>query len=328
MIFELVHTYAKQGLRGEPAGFATVACTAGIPEPAAAAAESLSGHALGRDRRDATALRCVEAGGRRYLLYSRTRPCASTPQGLPNRLAHHLVIDLSAGLRCDPAAIVESWRFREAWDAPPLEWPAPPAIPAETLPPAPCEAWAAAAGDAGWAGVVLERLASLEDRPLSVLLGGSVDATPLASELLRLLPLGERTSATFSDRPQPPREGVSVRLLLLDEETFASFGPPPPPGPACLDLRDRRHAGGSDAADAAREGRLLAGTAAPPRPARFGSVEEAAQDPGPEPAEFGPIEVRLEEAPRRLAPILLAAAAVAAAAAIAWLALSGGEPSP
>lgn len=327
MIFELVHTYAERGLRGEPAGFATVAATAGIPAPAAAAAESLSGHALGRDRRAATALRGVEAGGRPYLLYSRTRPCASTPKGLPNRLAHHLVIDLSAGLRCDLAAIVGSWRFREAWDAAPLEWPSPPAIPTETPAPAPCEAWAAAAGDAGWAGVVLERLGSLEDQPLSVLLGGSVDAARLASELLRLLPQEERPSATFSDRPQPRREGVSVRLLLLDEETLAAFGPPPPPGPAVLDLRDRRPAGGSAAAAAAREGRLLAAAAAPPRLARFGSVEDLPQGSEPAPAEIGPIEVRLEESPRRLSAVLLAIAAIAAAAAVAWLALSGGEPT-
>lgn len=330
MIFELVHTYATRGLRGEPAGFATVAATAGLPAPAAAAAESLSGYPLGRDERPATALRSVEAGGRRYLLYSQSRPCAPTPAGLPNRIAHHLVIDLdSRGARGDLAALVWQWRFRSEWPGPATEIATPPAVPAEALPPIACEAWAAAAGDAGWAGVVLERLDSIADRPVSVLLGGAIDASRLAAELLRLLPPAKRSSLTFSDRPEAARPGISVRLLLLDEETLARFGPPPTPGPAVLDLRDRREAGDSAAARAARDGAAIAGeSAATPGP-RFGSDERPASLDDAAPAEIGPIEVRLEESPRRPAAILLAVAMLAMLAALAaWLLRSGGAPTP
>jgi hypothetical protein len=330
VIFELVHTYAARGLHGEPAGFATVAATAGLPSPALAAAESLSGYPLGRDDRPATALRSIDAGGRRYLLYSRTRPCRPTPQGLPNRIAHHLVIDLGTrDARFDLAALVSQWRFRDEWSGPPIEWPAPPAVPPETLPPMRCEAWAEAAGDAGWAGVVLERLDSIADRPVAVLLAGPIDAPRLAAELLRLLPPAKRASLTFSDRPESGGPAAAARLHLFDEATLERFGPAPPPGPALLDLRDRREAGDSTAARAAREGNAISGGMAAAEGPRLGGDERPVALPEASPAAIGPIEVRLDEAPRRPAAMLVVLAVVAAgAAAAAWLLLSGGDSSP
>ena len=333
MIFELVHTYAARGLRGEPAGFSTVACTAGLPGSLRRIAEQRSGYPLGRDDRATTALRAVtDASGERWLLLSRVVPCAPTPHGLANRCAHHLLIDpRSVGDGApgvDLAALLCGVRFRDAWAEPPREFPGPPDLaaiaPDESA--APASIWARDAGDAGWAGIVLERLEAFPTRPLSILLPAGTAAAPLAADLMRLLPASLRREITFSDRPEDPIFAGEARLLLLDETTLDRFGPPPLAGPTTIDLRSRPHAGDSPAAQRARGGDRPQMRSESPTAPRFGAIEPPRDESAPPAADPGPIEVALEDAPpRRVGVLALAGAAAILLAAIAWLAIRGGS---
>ena len=163
---ELIYTSAPRGLRPGSQGFCTVAMTAGMPLALADRLESLSGYRPVYPAGDPEAaanpvafshLR-LAAGGSTVSVLSRIAFTGLDYTSRANKLAHHLVLapgELPAG---GPAwVMLQEGVMETGWAGEPRTLPAGRAIPMTDGPQPPCSAWAAATGDAGWAGAVAQQ---------------------------------------------------------------------------------------------------------------------------------------------------------------------------
>lgn len=313
MIGELVHAWSDQGLDGDGPGYVTVARTPGLPASASRIAEACSGHRVGIDDRSTMALRRFETVEGVFVVLSATSPVRRDSD--PARIATHLILDEDSAARHDPAAILAAWRPRLEWREDPRELP-PPRFSEDPTESRPCETWLRAAGDAGWAGDVVERLRRLEGSTLVVRLAGEIEAAAMLRELLALLPAEERRRFTFADRL---RRRDEVSLVLLDDQAAAIAEAPLPGGAALLDLTGRLPASSGELANAARSG-SVASPAAPRDMPDVGIIEpERIEDS--DRVWSGPIEVRLATpTPSRLTSSLALVAVLAAVAvAVGWV---------
>jgi hypothetical protein len=174
MITELIVTSAPRGLQAGRSGFTTVMRTRGIHPDLAARLEAASGyrhtHPQGDPRNPVifNYTNIHSAAGDGWVL-SRIGDAGTDYTGRSNKIAHHISIkpeDVGRLTSSNPAvvlaALAETGGFKTVWGGDPSESLAAPTLPMPPSQPGVCELWRAAAGDPGWAGVLVERALSKE----------------------------------------------------------------------------------------------------------------------------------------------------------------------
>ncbi|MGQ9820680.1 MAG: GAP1-N2 domain-containing protein, partial [Thermogutta sp.] len=229
MSHQLWYTSAERGLTPGSRGFCTVKATRGIPQPLAQRLESLSGYthlfspqANGNpDNPVAYHFIHLQLGGRTWYVLSRVCDAGLDYSGRTNKFAHHVVLDREELPPAGPAWLMsQPGFFDEAWDGTVGIVDGRKPIARHDRPPAPCEQWRQAAGDAGWAGVLAESAIRTATTPAHIIVPPHLSALPLLEEALALLPPEVRWSTTFSTffTDQFPAD-VSLRWRVLIDGT-------------------------------------------------------------------------------------------------------------
>ena len=120
--------------------------------------------------------------------------------GRNNKFVHHLLLDVTDRADAGPAwMLARPGLMRTAWDGDPQTIPTPPDLPTGDAPPATCDAWRRATGDAGWAGVLAEWHLLNPAAPAWLVYDPEQhDRFALTAESIALLPPAHRWSVTFS----------------------------------------------------------------------------------------------------------------------------------
>ena len=202
MALELVYTSALQGLRAGASGFCTVAMTKGMPPALVPRLEALGGYRAGPTGDGPVSYcfwRVETASGIAHVL-SIVGPAPPDHTARTNKIATYLVLSPNELAPAGPAALLaitglvrRRWTGAPAWIEQPVRVPS-----AGDEGIRPCVAWEAAAGDAGWAGVLASGFLRDQSKPTHVIYGSGVDPLPLVDEAIRLLPGWARWRATFS----------------------------------------------------------------------------------------------------------------------------------
>ena len=204
---ELLNTSAPRGLKPGASGFCAVAMTAGMARLLEEQLMSLSGyrwiHPAGHPdaARNPVAFAHwrVMSGGREMSVLSSVRDAGVDYSQRSNRLAHHLVIDPTEQSDAGPAWVLRQPDVVESrWDGELRTWPVGRAIPRGDNPPRPCTAWATAAGDAGWAGVLADAFLLDPSKPAYLIFAPGTEVLPLIAEAIALLPTALRWRVTFN----------------------------------------------------------------------------------------------------------------------------------
>ncbi len=289
MSAELVHTSVPRGLRGD-SGFATAVATRALPRGLEAVFVELSGYdhdanrSVGSDRVD-WAHRIVTLGGKSFTVLSRTAPCGSDDSGRPNRIAHHILVELAERAVAGPAWMIESFKGFVT-TVPAIEERAiGPQLPVGDVAPRRALAWEAAGFDPGWAGIVARTLLDARESICYVILPSELDTLPLVSDVLALLPVERRWLATFSTRWQRTPAAAKCQLRFVRAGATGLQKLLHEPGVRHVVIEPGIAADSSDAAQAAREGRKVESSLKPvpstrvhPVLAATAQVDEAATE--------------------------------------------------
>jgi|688.fasta_scaffold15600_7 hypothetical protein len=227
---ELLYTSAPQGLKQGSRGFCTVLSTVGMPLNIATKLESLSGyrHLYPSGTPDAAKNPVsyshlkLSVGGRMISVISRISDYGLDYSQRTNKLAHHIVVDAPLPT-CGPAALLaDPSVMRTQWDGNCINVPAPPALSAASVDPAPCSTWEAITGDAGWGGVLANAWLNPSSKPIFVVFSEdqSVQVLSLIEEAISLLPPAKRWQATFGTYVTnlPPDVDCKVRCVVSGSE--------------------------------------------------------------------------------------------------------------
>jgi len=208
MIYELVVTSVPRGLQAGRSGFTTVLRTRGIHPELGNRLEAASGYrhvfAQGDPRNpQIRSHTIVQTPVGQMCVLSRIVDAGNDYSGRSNKLAHHLAFDaadVAARAKSSPAAVLLAAEraavFQRQWAGEPREQPTAPAAPNVPVEPGPCAAWARAAGDAGWAGVLVDR--ALKKEPTWIIAPPGVDLVELYAEALALVNYPQRWSISFT----------------------------------------------------------------------------------------------------------------------------------
>ena len=231
MALELYHTSAPAGLRPGSSGFCTVAMTVGMPAALAERLEALGGYRLpeGWDPRNAprsaSHLR-LDVGGRSWSVLSQVGPAPPDHTGRTNKLAHHVVVEPEERCGAGPAWLIRrpgvmdsEFHGAPRWLPAGRTLPQPPPGAGE---PAECRAWAAASGDAGWAGMLANQFMLDASKPCSVVYGAEVDPLALVEEAVALLPEADRWRVTFATCFQQSLAGAACAWRFCLQGTPAA----------------------------------------------------------------------------------------------------------
>jgi len=204
---ELIYTSVPRGLRPGATGFCTVAMTAGMPSALAERLELLGGYRPVFPLGDPQAGKnpviwahwVVIVGGQPRNILSRVAFAGADYSSRSNKFAHHLVVDPAERAPAGPAWVLgQPGLMKTNWAQEPRLLPIGPAVPPGDRPPAPCAAWANAAGDAGWAGVLADAFRNDPSKPAYLIFRPGAEMLPLIKEALALLPAAMRWRVTFS----------------------------------------------------------------------------------------------------------------------------------
>lgn len=225
MIFELVHTSARRGLKPGSRGFTTVAHTRGMSPTLIEMLESMSGYRFefspaGPDanRNPVVRMYCrLRLGVEDFHVLSHLGPAGADYTGRANRIAHHIAITDCSGLKAGPAwLLAQPQLFLDRWDGEPRLLESRTSLPDGEVMPEQCGRWNVLTGDAGWAGEVVGRLRHDPRMTMAVLLPEGIDRLSLVAEMLSLLLPAERWDLTFATgAPHPQANGASCRLFLV-----------------------------------------------------------------------------------------------------------------
>jgi hypothetical protein len=208
VIYELIVTSAKRALKVGRSGFAAVMRTRGMHPELQSRLEALSGyrHLYPQgDPRNPVILThtVIDSVAGKFSVFSRTVDAGSDYSGRSNKLSHHVACDASEirnAATSSPAAALK-WlegneRFASRWEDAPREQD--PAAPVRFPPsdPAKCIAWEAVAGDAGWAGVLVDR--TLKGTPTWIIVPSGVDTIALFAEAMALMEPSKRWGVSFT----------------------------------------------------------------------------------------------------------------------------------
>jgi hypothetical protein len=212
MSYELFYTSAPRGLRRSSSGFCTVAATEGMPTLLISRLEQLSSYqsyqyyqpAYDPSSQDAPPDPVVYAHwrlanqGRARSILSRVSPAGFDHTGRPNSFAYHLVLESNEQPEAGPAwTLLQPGVMEREWEGEPRYLPAGKVVLGEDSPARPCAAWAAAAGDAGWGGVLAEAFLLDTLRPSYLVCDPAFDPLPLLDEATALIPPRLRWQVSF-----------------------------------------------------------------------------------------------------------------------------------
>ncbi len=263
---ELIYTSAPQGLMPGSSGFCTVEMTDGMPTETMDSLESLSAY----DQNPAATinwmhLRIETIRGPRHVL-SRVAPLQGEFSGRSNKLASHLCLSPNELPPQGPMLYLGAGGpLKTAWSGNVARLPARTAGGGLRLPSIPrvCQSWAAAVGDAGVAGAVLDRLLS-SDRPLYVMRTAAMDALAMTDEMLSLLSGPDRWGITFSTYLHTMPRSAGCQLRWVVEGSPAAAQTQNLGSDAMIDLRHgaAKVLAGAEAAivEAARRGSPIGGS--------------------------------------------------------------------
>lgn len=261
MSFEVVHTSVARGLRGE-SGFATAIMTRGLPAGLETGLQDVSGYdhdharAVGVDIVE-WAHRIVTVRGRPYTVLSRIAPNGVDASRRPNRVAHHLVLEAHERAVGGPAWMLGQFGGFETGTPEVAERSAPPQLPSGDLAARPANAWTTAGFDAGWAGVIAQALLDAPQSTVYVVMPDTLDALPLAIDVLALIPAERRWHVTFSTRPLVMLPHVRCQLRFVRAAAPGVARMLAEPGVRVVRVEPDLDAGESDAAIAARRGTFV-----------------------------------------------------------------------
>jgi hypothetical protein len=208
VIQELVVTSAPRGLQAGRSGFTTVLRSRGIHPDLASRLEAASAyrhiHPQG-DSRNPVIFSYVcrpSAIGDAWVM-SRVGDAGTDYSGRSNKIAHHIALqssDMVAVAASNPAAVmaslVASGGLLARWSGEPRESSETPSLPAPPSQPATCSRWARAAGDAGWAGVIVEK--ALNRESVWIIVSPETDLLGLYDEALSLVSPSHRWQIPFT----------------------------------------------------------------------------------------------------------------------------------
>jgi hypothetical protein len=118
------------------------------------------------------------------------------------------------------SALVGSDGFKTVWQGEPVETTAPPALPTPTSQPGVCQRWKSAAGDPGWAGVLVER--ALNKETTWVIAPAGTDILGLFAEALALAGPAQRWQIPFTTYSLNRNEGRWLGTLAGTPEADAA----------------------------------------------------------------------------------------------------------
>ncbi|MDR1925871.1 MAG: hypothetical protein LBQ66_16005 [Planctomycetaceae bacterium] len=247
MIQEQISTSSPRCLDGN-VGFGVVAQTSGMASNLSREVNMLSGYShifdAGDVRNPVSFFHVMRrSGGIDRHVVSRVADCGNDYSGRTNRIAHHLIIDEidCRQLSCGPAAVLlQAGLFRSQWNEPAQELPRGRVIqnPAVTI--KKCVLWERYCGDAGWAGVVAERVERGD--PISLIFEAETRANMLMllGEAFAILTPEIRWRTTFStlfmkSQEPPSQNKIQIKCILANsaEAAFAKLTP----NTLVLDLR-------------------------------------------------------------------------------------------
>ncbi|MDR2441361.1 MAG: hypothetical protein LBE12_18525 [Planctomycetaceae bacterium] len=237
MIQEQISTSSLRCLDGN-SGFGVVAQTTGMALNVSRDVSMLSGYkhyfSAGDVQNPVVFMHVVRrSGGMDRHIVSRVADCGNDYSGRTNRIAHHLIIeelDLPH-LSCGPTAILSQPNlFLTQWNDKPQELPAGRVLPNPEIYVQKCTAWEQCCGDAGWGGVVAERVEKGD--PVSVIFNPGKNILPLLAEVFTLLPSSVRWKTTFStffmkSQEPPSTNKIQIKCIVAssDEMMFARLTP-------------------------------------------------------------------------------------------------------
>ncbi|MFM9096691.1 MAG: hypothetical protein ACKOQW_00135 [Phycisphaerales bacterium] len=216
MALELVYTSAERGLRAGTSGFCTVAMTRGLPPALVPRLEALGGYRPGPSGNGPKA-HCfwrVETAGSVAHVLAVVGPAPPDHTQRTNKVAAYLVLGQDELVSAGPAWLLQQRGvLRDGWSGAPAWIEAPVRVPASgPSGPHRCTAWEAAAGDAGWAGVVASAFLRDQSKPIHVVWRDGMDPLALVGEVLSLMPDWARWRATFSTYFLQPVAGTPCAL--------------------------------------------------------------------------------------------------------------------
>lgn len=211
---ELYYTSLPKGLDPGSTGFCTVAATKGMSPRVREKLQALSGYKhlfAPLDPRNPVACSHVRqnVGGKNYHILSRIGDAPLDYSGRSNYLAHHVALEESELPRGGPAWLLsQPGYFATGWKGEP-RWLDPTRTPQGDVGPARCAHWERAAGDAGWAGVLVEEYEKEPTRPVFVVVNPGTDVLALFAEALALMPAERRWEVSFSTCFQGVQAGAT-----------------------------------------------------------------------------------------------------------------------
>ena len=202
MNHELWYTSAPRGLGLGTSGFCTVKATRSIPLQLKELLESLSCYRPVFPPNDPNASKnpvnfasvVVRIAGKKWQILSRVQAAGLDHTNRSNFFAHHIAVPFPVPKTTSPTAAVSS--FASKWDfrAEELAQCRPLSAAPESL--RQCRSWQVVTGDAGWAGVIAQRLENSER--VNLVFSPGTALLPLVAEALALLPLDKQWTSTFS----------------------------------------------------------------------------------------------------------------------------------
>ncbi len=208
MIYELIVTSAKRALQAGRSGFAAVMRTRGMHPELQSRLESLSGYRhlypQGDPRNPVIFTHSViDSVAGKFHVFSRTVDAGSDYSGRSNKLSHHIACDASelrSAQHSSPSAALEwldsNGRFTSRWDGDPREQDPAASVQFPPIDPAKCTLWEATAGDAGWAGVLVQR--TLKGIPTWIIVPADSEPVLLLAEAMALMEPSQRWGVSFT----------------------------------------------------------------------------------------------------------------------------------
>ena len=232
MIIELIVTSASRGLQAGRSGFTTVLRTRGIHPDLASRLEAASAYRhvfpQGDSRNPVIFSYTTKTSsvGEVWVM-SRVGDAGTDYSGRSNKIAHHIALqqsDIQTLGDSNPAAVmaalVANRGLLSKWEGEPRESPTPPQLPAPPTHPAACQKWASVAGDAGWAGVLVER--ALNKETTWVIASSGVDLLGLFCEALALVTPSQRWRIPFTTYSLRGDEGRWLGTVAGSPEATAA----------------------------------------------------------------------------------------------------------
>lgn len=207
MSFELLYTSVPKGLRAGSKGFCTVGLTRGTPATLVERLESISDYrpvySVGSPRMQDNPVKWMHSriavGTQTLSVLSRVCFAGVDYSQRSNLFAHHVALRAGEQAAGGPAWMLAQPGFMAtSWSGQPAEYEQRPTVPVGNGSAGRCDAWAAATGDAGWAGVLAESVGGNSPRSVCILFNPGVDLLPLMAEALTLVPESRRWKVTFN----------------------------------------------------------------------------------------------------------------------------------